>query len=55
MTQIDVAHAAMEAAPQDDALRLQFWGIVAETELFLMLADDAAGNEVVPAEVTVDG
>jgi hypothetical protein len=55
MTQIDVAHAVMEAAPEDDVARLHFWGILAETELFLMLVDEAAAGEVAPAEVEVEG
>jgi hypothetical protein len=54
MTPLDAAHATMMAAPEDDAARLRFWGVFAETELFLMLAGDAAGGEITPAEVEVE-
>jgi hypothetical protein len=55
MTQIDAAHEAMEAAPEDDAVRLRFWGSVAESELFLMLAEESVDGQVTPAEVEVEG
>lgn len=55
MTSLDAAHAAMEAAPDDDAARLRFWGALAETELFLMLASEEAEGQITPAEVTVEG
>lgn len=56
MTPLDAAHAAMEAAPEDDAARLRFWGVLAEAELFLMLAAEPGdGEEITPAEVEVEG
>jgi hypothetical protein len=55
MTPLDAAHAAMEAAPENDATRLRFWGALAETELFLMLAEEEADGKITPAEVTVEG
>ncbi len=55
MTPIDLAHEAMEAAPEDDAARLRFWGSVAESELFLMLAEEASDGQVTPTEVEVEG
>jgi hypothetical protein len=55
MTPIDAAHEAMEAAPEDDAARLRFWGSVAESELFLMLAEESVDGQVTPAEVEVEG
>ena len=36
-TPIDTAHAAMEAAPEDGALRLRFYERISDSELFLML------------------
>ncbi len=42
MTALDRAHAAMQAAPEDDLARLRFYEALAETELVLMLADEAA-------------
>ena len=36
-TPLDAAHAAMEAAPEDDAARLRFYERLADSELFLLL------------------
>lgn len=49
-TALDLAHAAMDAAPNDDAIRLQFYERLADAELFLMLqADvDASDDNVTP-------
>lgn len=55
MTAIDTAHAAMEAAPEDDAARLRFWGAVTGAELFLLLAEEEQDGRITPAEVVVDG
>ncbi len=40
-TPLDRAHAAMQAAPEDDATRLAFYGRLAEAELYLLLEDPA--------------
>lgn len=42
MTPIDLAHADMTAAPEDDAARLRFYARVAEAELFLLLDEEPA-------------
>lgn len=47
-TPLDHAHAAMEAAPDADALRLRFYDRLAEAELFLMLAREAEGDQAEP-------
>ncbi|MEW2911108.1 SseB family protein [Leisingera sp. JC11] len=47
-TPLDLAHAAMEAAPQDDAARLRFYERLADAELFLMLTEEAAGEQISP-------
>ncbi len=47
-TLLDQAHAAMEAAPNDDAARLRFFERLAESELFLLLASEADGENVEP-------
>lgn len=57
MTELDTAHAAMEAAPENDALRLKFYERLADTEMFLLLAgepdsDDDITPEVIEAEGT---
>ena len=48
MTDLDIAHAAMEAAPEDDAKRLKFYERLADTELFLLLGEEAAGDQITP-------
>lgn len=49
MTDLDIAHAAMDAAPENDALRLQFYERLADTELFLMLAGEPDGDQIEPS------
>ncbi|SLN15871.1 hypothetical protein PSA7680_00423 [Pseudoruegeria aquimaris] len=48
MTPLDTAHAAMQAAPQDDAARLRFYERLADGELFLLLAREAEGEQIEP-------
>lgn len=48
MTPLDEAHAAMMAAPEDDAARLRFYERVADVELFLLLEAEAEGDQVSP-------
>ena len=55
MTPLDAAHAAMAAAPDDDGARLRFWGALAEARLLLLLAEEASGERIVPAEAEVEG
>jgi hypothetical protein len=55
MTQLDAAHAEMEAAPDDDVARLRFWGTVAASELFLMLAREMAKGQIDPVESEAEG
>lgn len=55
MTPIDAAHAAMEAAPEDDAARLRFYERLGDAELALMLEAEPDGEEVTPQVVPVDG
>lgn len=47
-TALDAAHAAMEANPQDDAARLRFFERLADSELFLMLTEEAKGENISP-------
>ncbi|MCR8549357.1 SseB family protein [Salipiger sp. P9] len=47
-TPLDLAHAAMEAAPQDDAARLRFYERLADSELFLLLTREAEGDRIEP-------
>ncbi|TNF57135.1 MAG: hypothetical protein EP307_14495, partial [Rhodobacteraceae bacterium] len=48
ITPLDAAHAAMEAAPQDDAARLRFFERLADAELFLLLASEPEDDRVEP-------
>ncbi|WP_281972684.1 SseB family protein [Ruegeria faecimaris] len=45
---LDAAHAAAEAAPQDDAARLRFFERLADSELFLMLTEEAKNENISP-------
>ncbi|MDX8350198.1 SseB family protein [Cognatiyoonia sp. IB215446] len=49
MTDLDNAHAAMEAAPEDDAVRLRFYERLADTQLFMLLDGEPDGDQVKPA------
>lgn len=48
MTDLDQAHAAMEAAPENDAARLQFYERLADTELFMLLGEEAGNEQISP-------
>lgn len=48
MTPLDQAHAAMQAAPDDDAARLRFYERLADSEMFLMLSGEAEGDKISP-------
>jgi len=49
MTPLDEAHAAMEAAPDDDAERLKFYERLADAELFLLLTEEPNGSRISPS------
>lgn len=44
MTPLDQAHAAMDAAPDDDAARLAFHDRLASAELYLLLIAEPEGD-----------
>ncbi|EKE43889.1 hypothetical protein OCGS_1870 [Oceaniovalibus guishaninsula JLT2003] len=48
MTPLDLAHAAMAAAPDDDAARLAFYERVADSELYLLLTREPEGETLDP-------
>jgi len=54
-TALDIAHAAMQAAPGDDAARLRFFERVADSELFLLLAREPEGETLEPETFDVTG
>ena len=47
-TPLDLAHAATEAAPQDDAARLRFYERLADGELFLLLEAEPTDTNLQP-------
>lgn len=47
-TRLDIAHAAMTTAPQDDALRLRFYERLADGELFLLLDEEPTDDDLAP-------
>ena len=55
MTELDAAHEAMQAAPDDDALRLRFYERLADGELFLLLTEEPEGENVTPSLFEVEG
>ncbi|ETW13720.1 hypothetical protein ATO8_06806 [Roseivivax marinus] len=54
-TPLDAAHAAMEAAPEDDNARLTFYARLADSELCVMLRAEAQGDTLDPETVEADG
>ncbi|MDC0738996.1 SseB family protein [Cognatishimia sp. SS12] len=47
-TPLDHAHAAMEAAPEDDAARLRFFERLADAELFVLLDKEPEDDKISP-------
>jgi hypothetical protein len=54
-TLLDAAYEAMSAAPEDVAKRMAFFERLAESELFLMLQQEADGDQVTPETFDVAG
>jgi hypothetical protein len=54
-TPLDTAHAAMQASPDDDAARLRFYERLADSELFLLLTEEAQGDNLTPHLFDVTG
>jgi len=54
-TPLDTAHATMQSAPDDAALRLRFFERLADCELFILLEAEAQGETIKPEEFEVDG
>lgn len=54
-TPLDAAHAAMTSNPDDDAARLRFYDRLAQSELFLLLEDEAAGDQITPRLIEEGG
>ena len=55
-TPLDLAHAAMEAAPEDAPARLRFYSVLADCELILLLQDEPHGDApIAPMVHDLDG
>lgn len=54
ITPLDAALTAMEAAPEDSAVRLRFYERLAESELFLALEGEADGDRISPRVFPVE-
>jgi hypothetical protein len=54
-TVLDDAHAAMMAEPENDTARLGFYECLAEAELFLLLEEEATGDNITPHIFPVEG
>jgi hypothetical protein len=54
-TELDRAHAAMTAAPENDAARVAFYDCFADGQVILLLAEEAGADRVTPAIVEVAG
>lgn len=55
ITDLDAAHATMDANPDDDTLRLRFHERLADSELFLLLTRDPDGDDVDPQMFDAEG
>lgn len=53
-TEIDIAHARMEEDPENDQARLQFYERLADSELFLLLAEETTGETLKPEVFPVE-
>lgn len=53
-TPLDLAHAAMMAAPEDDTARMRFFERLADNELFLLLEREAEGDQITPRVFELD-
>ena len=51
---LDAAHAAMEAAPENDTARMTFHARIADSELFLMLESEAEAETLEPRVFPLD-
>ncbi len=54
-TDLDRAYAAMAARPTDGRLRLQFFERLADSELYLLLSEEADGDSIAPELFNAQG
>jgi len=54
-TPLDMAHQIMQNAPEDEAARMRFYERLADSELFLLLKEEAVGDSLLPEMIEVEG
>lgn len=54
MTPLDTSHAVMMQDDQNDAARLAFYSLLADSELFVMLDADPTGDQITPRLFDLD-
>lgn len=54
-TPLDQAHAAMDAAPEDDTARLRFYERMGDSEMFVLLEAEPDGDQISPQVFEVEG
>lgn len=54
-TDLDNAHAAMQADPENDTKRLQYYERLADTEVFMLLGGEPDGDQVEPELFDIEG
>ena len=55
LTELDHAHAAMQADTDDDLARLRFFERLADSEVFLLLTEEPEGDDISPEIFDMDG
>ncbi|SEQ64478.1 SseB protein N-terminal domain-containing protein [Loktanella sp. DSM 29012] len=54
-TTLDKSHAAMQAAPENDALRLRFYEDLCDADVYVLLDAEPEGDSVKPTVVEMEG
>lgn len=54
-TPLDLAHQAMQAAPRNNTARMRFFERLADSEVFLLLKEEATGDNLSPETIEVEG
>ena len=54
-TPLDMAHQIMQNTPEDEAARMRFYERLAGSELFLLLKEEAVGDNLLPEMIEVEG
>lgn len=55
LTILDTAYEAMDAHPEDDELRLSFYSLLADSEIYVLLEVEAGEDSIEPKPFTCEG